>query len=148
MPGDAKSGLRWLVKSRDHRGIVLLDANQVVGAADSPERETGSASSPHSDEDRGSKGRGSPQPGSWVHSLPPNSMASKYVEPLLLSGHKFDIGVYVLILSTRPLVAYTYRNILVRVCSEPTPGNLTRESHKYAYVIDDYRPAWSVPSTG
>ncbi|CAH0686400.1 unnamed protein product [Spodoptera exigua] len=66
--------------------------------------------------------------------------------PFLVDGHKFDIGVYVVLESVNPLRVYWYKgDVLFRYC--PTkyypfdPNNLDK------YVIgDDYLPTWEVPS--
>ena len=46
-------------------------------------------------------------------------IAQKYVErPLLLSGKKFDIRLYVLICGWEPSKVYLYEHMLLKVCSE------------------------------
>ncbi|XP_075976702.1 tubulin tyrosine ligase-like 15 [Anticarsia gemmatalis] len=71
----------------------------------------------------------------------------EYVQnPYLVDGHKFDIGVYVVITSVDPLRAYWYKgDVLFRYCPAKyhpfDPNNLDK------YVIrDDYMPTWEVPS--
>lgn len=66
--------------------------------------------------------------------------------PLLVDGHKFDIGVYVIITSIFPLRVYIYYgDILFRYCPQKyypfDPENLDK------YVVgDDYLPTWELPS--
>lgn len=66
--------------------------------------------------------------------------------PLLVDGHKFDIGVYTIITSIDPLRVYIYYgDILFRYCPQKyypfDPENLDK------YVVgDDYLPTWEVPS--
>ncbi|XP_034832589.1 probable tubulin polyglutamylase ttll-15 [Maniola hyperantus] len=75
------------------------------------------------------------------------SFVQEYVQkPFLVDGHKFDIGVYVVLTSVNPLRVYWYKgDVLFRYC--PTkyypfdPKNLDK------YVVgDDYLPTWEVPS--
>ncbi|KAF5308155.1 hypothetical protein FQR65_LT06335 [Abscondita terminalis] len=67
-------------------------------------------------------------------------------KPLLVSGYKFDIGVYVIFTSVDPLRVYVYHgDYLLRFCPEfyyPfDPLNIDK------YVVgDDYLPTWEVPS--
>ncbi|XP_066262671.1 probable tubulin polyglutamylase ttll-15 [Euwallacea similis] len=67
-------------------------------------------------------------------------------KPLLVSGHKFDIGIYTIVTSIDPLRVYIYNGeALLRFC--PTkyypfdPTNLDK------YVVgDDYLPIWEIPA--
>ncbi|EFA07282.1 probable tubulin polyglutamylase ttll-15 [Tribolium castaneum] len=67
-------------------------------------------------------------------------------KPLLVSGHKFDIGVYTIITSIDPLRVYIYNgDALLRFCPVKyypfDPKNLDK------YVVgDDYLPIWEVPA--
>ncbi len=71
-----------------------------------------------------------------------NQVAQLYVpNPLLVEGFKFDIRIYVLITSIRPLRVYMYRDGLVRLCTEPykqpTAKNLSdRLMHLTNYSIN------------
>ncbi|KAJ3636823.1 hypothetical protein MTP99_000332 [Tenebrio molitor] len=67
-------------------------------------------------------------------------------KPLLVSGHKFDIGIYTVITSIDPLRVYIYNgDVLLRFCPVKyypfDPQNLDK------YVVgDDYLPIWEVPA--
>ena len=60
--------------------------------------------------------------------------AQLYVEnPFLLSGHKFDFGIYVLVTSFDPLrIYYYYKNTLIRLC--PKKYDPENYSHPDTYV--------------
>ncbi|CAH2090156.1 unnamed protein product [Euphydryas editha] len=75
------------------------------------------------------------------------SFVQEYIQkPFLVDGHKFDIGVYVVLTSVDPLRVYWYKgDVLFRYCPAKyypfDPSNLDK------YVIgDDYLPTWEVPS--
>ncbi|XP_064073122.1 probable tubulin polyglutamylase ttll-15 [Vanessa tameamea] len=75
------------------------------------------------------------------------SFVQEYIQkPFLVDGHKFDIGVYVVLTSVDPLRVYWYKgDVLFRYCPAKyypfDPKNLDK------YVIgDDYLPTWEVPS--
>ncbi|XP_030034757.2 probable tubulin polyglutamylase ttll-15 [Manduca sexta] len=75
------------------------------------------------------------------------SFVQEFVQkPFLVDGHKFDIGVYVVLTSVDPLRVYWYKgDVLFRYCPAKyypfDPKNLDK------YVIgDDYLPTWEVPS--
>ncbi|XP_022667354.1 tubulin polyglutamylase TTLL4-like [Varroa jacobsoni] len=64
--------------------------------------------------------------------------------PLLIDGHKFDIGVYVVMTSVKPLRVYIFEgDILLRFCSKSY--KLSRDPDTYV-VGDNYLPIWEVPS--
>eukprot|EP00736_Rhodelphis_marinus_P003515 Rmarinus@m.11153 len=69
--------------------------------------------------------------------------------PLLIGGHKWDMGVYVLIESIDPLVVYIYDDVLLRFCKLKYPSlNELRvgEAEERSYVISEYISAWNVPA--
>uniref|UniRef100_A0A2A4JIW4 Uncharacterized protein n=1 Tax=Heliothis virescens TaxID=7102 RepID=A0A2A4JIW4_HELVI len=75
------------------------------------------------------------------------SFVQEYMQnPFLVDGHKFDIGVYVVLKSVNPLRVYWYKgDVLFRFCTVKyhpfDPTNLEK------YVVgDDYLPTWEVPS--
>ncbi|KAG4068324.1 hypothetical protein HA402_007844 [Bradysia odoriphaga] len=66
--------------------------------------------------------------------------------PLLVDGHKFDIGVYVVITSIDPLRVYIYKgDVLFRYCPAKYYPFDAKILDKYI-VGDDYLPTWDVPS--
>lgn len=66
--------------------------------------------------------------------------------PFLVDGHKFDIGVYVIITSMDPLRVYIYKgDVLFRYC--PVKYYPFEASNVDKYIVgDDYLPTWEVPS--
>ncbi|KAJ8979645.1 hypothetical protein NQ317_001352 [Molorchus minor] len=75
------------------------------------------------------------------------NFVQEYVDkPLLINGHKFDIGIYTVITSVDPLRVYVYNGeALLRFCPVKyypfDPNNLDK------YVVgDDYLPIWEVPA--
>lgn len=66
--------------------------------------------------------------------------------PLLVDGHKFDIGVYTIITSIDPLRIYIYSgDVLFRYC--PIKYYPFDADNLDKYVVgDDYLPTWEVPS--
>ncbi|XP_071530280.1 probable tubulin polyglutamylase ttll-15 [Panulirus ornatus] len=66
--------------------------------------------------------------------------------PLLIDGHKFDIGVYTTVTSIQPLRVYIYMgDVLFRFCPEKYHPFDPEVRDKYV-VGDDYLPTWKVPS--
>ncbi|RHY92703.1 hypothetical protein DYB35_005142 [Aphanomyces astaci] len=74
-----------------------------------------------------------------------NDMVAQCIEPLLISGHKFDIGLYVTISSIDPLRVYIYHNALLRMCKLKYPKDLDDSADVESYVVDDYLPPWEMP---
>lgn len=75
------------------------------------------------------------------------TFVQEFIEnPLLVDGHKFDIGVYTIITSIDPLRLYIYYgDILFRYCPQKyypfDPENIDK------YIVgDDYIPTWEIPS--
>ncbi|XP_065217013.1 probable tubulin polyglutamylase ttll-15 [Planococcus citri] len=66
--------------------------------------------------------------------------------PLLVDGHKFDIGVYTIITSIEPLRVYIYNgDILFRFCPDKYYPFDPENRNKYV-IGDDYLPIWEVQS--
>jgi hypothetical protein len=67
---------------------------------------------------------------------------SRYIDnPLILSGHKFDFRIYVVVTSFDPLRIYVYREGLVRFASEKYSNEAFKEektkfSHLTNYSIN------------
>lgn len=76
-----------------------------------------------------------------------DTFIQEYVDnPLLVDGHKFDIGVYVIITSIDPLRVYVYKgDVLFRYCPAKYYPFDPKILDKYV-VGDDYLPTWDVPS--
>lgn len=76
-----------------------------------------------------------------------DTFLQEYIDnPLLVDGHKFDIGVYVIITSVDPLRVYIYKgDILFRYCPQKYYPFDPKNVDKYI-VGDDYLPVWDVPS--
>ncbi|CAH1183020.1 unnamed protein product [Ceutorhynchus assimilis] len=66
-------------------------------------------------------------------------------KPLLIDGHKFDIGIYTIITSIDPLRVYIYNGeALLRFCPKKYHPFDPEDLNKYV-VGDDYLPVWRVP---
>lgn len=76
-----------------------------------------------------------------------DTFLQEYVDnPLLVDGHKFDIGVYVIITSIDPLRVYIYKgDVLFRYCPVKYYPFDAKNVDKYI-VGDDYLPTWDIPS--
>lgn len=76
-----------------------------------------------------------------------NSFIQEYIQsPFLVDGHKFDIGVYVIITSIDPLRIYMYKGeILFRYCPHQYYPFDPTDQDKYV-VGDNYLPSWKVPA--
>ncbi|KAJ0176252.1 hypothetical protein K1T71_008426 [Dendrolimus kikuchii] len=75
------------------------------------------------------------------------SFVQEFVQkPFLVDGHKFDIGIYVVITSVNPLRAYWYKgDVLFRYCPAKYYPFDPKTLDKYV-IGDDYLPTWEVPS--
>jgi len=79
-----------------------------------------------------------------VNDIPPNSLcvAQHYIlNPLLIEGKKFDLRIYVLVTSCKPLRVYLFNDGLVRICAEefarPSTANLDdRCMHLTNYAVN------------
>ncbi|XP_069969203.1 probable tubulin polyglutamylase ttll-15 isoform X2 [Bactrocera oleae] len=71
----------------------------------------------------------------------------EYVKnPFLVDGHKFDVGVYIVLTSVEPLIVYMYTgDILFRYCPEKYYPFNAKNIDKYV-IGNDYLPTWKVPS--
>ncbi|XP_039968539.1 probable tubulin polyglutamylase ttll-15 [Bactrocera tryoni] len=71
----------------------------------------------------------------------------EYVQkPFLVDGHKFDVGVYIVLTSIEPLIVYMYEgDILFRYCPEKYYPFDAENINKYV-IGNDYLPTWEVPS--
>lgn len=76
-----------------------------------------------------------------------DTFVQEYIDnPLLVDGHKFDMGVYSIITSIDPLRVYIYKgDILFRYCPQKYYPFDPKNVDKYI-VGDDYLPVWDVPS--
>lgn len=73
-------------------------------------------------------------------------MYHQYISnPLLIDGHKFDIGVYTILTSIAPLRLYIHGDVLFRFCPEAYHPFDPDVVDKYV-VGDDYLPLWKVDS--
>ncbi|EDW83989.1 uncharacterized protein Dwil_GK13901 [Drosophila willistoni] len=81
--------------------------------------------------------------GLWAN----DSFVQEFIQrPFLVDGHKFDIGVYVVITSINPVRVYIYTgDVLFRYCPTKYYPFDPEDVDKYI-VGDDYLPTWEVPS--
>ncbi|OQR95359.1 hypothetical protein THRCLA_07944 [Thraustotheca clavata] len=78
--------------------------------------------------------------------LPANAVVTKYIEPFLISNHKFEFSLYVLVASLDPLRVYIYDNAQVRFCLKPYPKALDATADIDSYFVgDNYLPPWEIP---
>jgi len=70
----------------------------------------------------------------WRH----RALISEYLgNPMLINGHKFDLRVYVLVVSMEPLRVYVYREGLVRVATqEYSTNNTAKMAHLTNYSLN------------
>ena len=74
-----------------------------------------------------------------------NYMIAEYVEPLLINGHKWDVGIYAAVTRLHPLTIWRYENALFRFCKLPYPDVITNETDVDSYVVNGYKPPWEMP---
>jgi hypothetical protein len=75
--------------------------------------------------DHGSLGRGIEilLPKDQTKTIQETTIAQEYVRSALINGYKFDLRIYVLLLSVDPLRLFVYKDGLVRLCSERSDKN-------------------------
>jgi tubulin monoglycylase TTLL15 len=81
------------------------------------------------------------------HFIKENPKAEIFVQrfvnpPHLIEGHKWDIGVYVLITSLEPLRIYYFHDMLLRFCKDPFPATLTAAIVDTYVIAGDYMSPW------
>lgn len=80
-----------------------------------------------------------------------NVVAQLYIKkPLLLDGYKFDLRIYCLVSSVKPLRMYLFHDGLVRMCTEeyvaPTRQNITNTCmHLTNYAVNKHNSNFQVP---
>ena len=58
----------------------------------------------------------------------------------------FDVGIYVLVASVRPLRIYAFDRSLVRICEQPFPTSYDEfVARPASFVINHYSPIWTLP---
>lgn len=62
------------------------------------------------------------------------AVVQHYIKPLLMAGFKFDLRLYVAVVSLKPLVAYVYQDFLVRFATERY--NLDDLSNVYSHLTN------------
>lgn len=69
------------------------------------------------------------------HSVP--QVIQQYITaPLLLSGHKFDLRLYVLVTSFNPLECYMYQNGFARFATEPYTNHINQLDNQYIHLTN------------
>ncbi|RHY15422.1 hypothetical protein DYB36_010766 [Aphanomyces astaci] len=68
------------------------------------------------------------------------------VEPMLFSGHKAHVGVFVVVSSIDPLRIYIYHNVLLRMSVQKYPAALDSSSPRESFEVSDtsWLPPWEV----
>jgi len=62
---------------------------------------------------------------------------SKYIErPLLIGGRKFDLRLYVLVRSYRPLQVYLYQDGFARFCNEKYSADVAERDNRYVHLTN------------
>eukprot|EP01105_Mastigella_eilhardi_P017201 TRINITY_DN3958_c0_g1_i1.p1 TRINITY_DN3958_c0_g1~~TRINITY_DN3958_c0_g1_i1.p1 ORF type:complete len:429 (+),score=126.35 TRINITY_DN3958_c0_g1_i1:15-1301(+) len=84
---------------------------------------------------------------------PPTVVQEYVADPLLIDGFKFDMRVYVLVVSINPLVVYLHKDGLVRMATDqyqpPCDGNLSCiNMHLTNYTINKTVSSFAWPTTG
>ncbi|OQR99023.1 hypothetical protein ACHHYP_07433 [Achlya hypogyna] len=81
-----------------------------------------------------------------IDELPVTAVVSKYVEPFLISGHKFAVDLFVLVASIDPLRVYVYDNARLRFCLQPYPRILDAAAELASYSVGDdaYLSPWTL----
>ncbi|ETV83870.1 hypothetical protein, variant [Aphanomyces astaci] len=66
-------------------------------------------------------------------------VVQKYIHnPLLIDGFKFDLRIYVLVVSVDPLVVYVFRNGLARFCTTPFQAPKRSNLHQTRMHLTNY----------
>jgi hypothetical protein len=79
---------------------------------------------------------------------PPTFVQEFVHPPYLISGRKWDIGVFVLLTSLKPLRLYAYDDVVLRFCPKDYPSEPVAEDVGTYVVSDDYAPMWDLPAFG
>ena len=76
---------------------------------------------------------------------PQKAIISQYIDPLLLDGFKWDLGIYVLVAGIHPLRIYIHKNALLRVCRKkyPVPKPSSKDDTETYVIGAQYDPPWS-----
>jgi Tubulin-tyrosine ligase family. len=62
---------------------------------------------------------------------------SKYIDnPLLIGGKKFDMRLYVLVTSFRPLKAYMFRQGFCRFCNEKYTSDISEIDNMFIHLTN------------
>nr|CCA23801.1 conserved hypothetical protein [Albugo laibachii Nc14] len=70
----------------------------------------------------------------------------QYIEPYLLDGHKFDVGIYAIVTSLQPMRIYMYPRAAIRIAKESYPVILDASTPRNAYDTSDaYTTPWEFP---
>ncbi|XP_048579251.1 polyglutamylase complex subunit TTLL1 isoform X2 [Nematostella vectensis] len=84
-----------------------------------------------------------------IHTGKDSYMISRYIDnPLLIGGKKFDLRIYILVTSYRPLKAYVYQHGFCRFCTVQYNADLSELDNVFIHLTnvaiqkhgDDYNP--------